>query len=360
MRYPRTAALLSVVTLLSLSLLIGLSALGPAEASGDAQRVEWLRVATYNVEHFAKMFDQEHLPWDDRNKPEYFRDQEDLYEVARVIAQADFDADVIALQECCSQRDLKLFNKHWLNGRYGTVKVFEGNSTRGQRLGFLIKPDLELLESREFAKEPDPVDDPKLRKLKKNVNLAEDNLLFSRGPAFVQLRTRGGNVLWVGCTHVKSKYGDSPAVVRWRIRELQRTRELCAELMESSQTDYLVMAGDFNDSPGKDENEETVGTDAISVMTAGKGRETLLNLSARLLKDNPDAASYHCQLKPPKYRSFLDHLFVSPALAEHVQKVYLVDSPLAAVASDHYPFVAVFRLPVRQAAPAQPQSENKR
>lgn len=318
-----------------------------AETS-DQTQVEWLRVATYNIEHFAKMFDQEHVPWDDRDKAEFFRDQEDLYEVSRVIQRADFDADVIAIQECCSEKNLKLFNKHWLDGRYGTVKVFQGNSTRGQQLGFLIKPGIKILETKEFSKEPDPVDDPELRNLKENVNLAEGNLLFSRGPAFVKLRTQGGNLLWVGCTHVKSKYGDSPAVVRWRIREIQRTRELCGELLKTSDADYLVMAGDFNDSLGKDDNEQTVGTDAVSVMTQGKGRETLLSLAARILKDNPDAASYHCQLKPPKYRSFLDDLFVSPALAEHVNKAYLVDPPLAAVASDHYPLVAVFRLPVKK------------
>jgi endonuclease/exonuclease/phosphatase family metal-dependent hydrolase len=324
---------------------------GTLSARADAPantKAEWLRVATYNIEHLAKMFDQEHIPWDDRDKTEFFRDQEDLYEVSRVIQRADFDADVIAIQECCSQENLEHFNKHWLDGRYGTVKVFEGNSTRGQQLGFLIKPGIKLLKTKEFSKDPDPVDDPELRELKKNVNLAEGNLLFSRGPAFVKLRTRGGNVLWVGCTHVKSKYGDSPAVVRWRIREIQRTRELCGELLKTSDTDYLIMAGDFNDSPGKDDNEKTVGTDAVSVMTLGKGPETLVNLTDRILKDKPDAASYHCELKPPRYRSFLDYLFVSPALAEHVNKAYLVDPPLAAVASDHFPLVGVFRLPVEK------------
>jgi endonuclease/exonuclease/phosphatase family metal-dependent hydrolase len=44
-------------------------------------------------------------------------------------------------------------------------------------------------------------------------------------------------------------------------------------------------------------------------------------------------------------RSFLDHVFLSPALAEGLKRTIIIDDPIAAVASDHYPVVVEVELP---------------
>ncbi len=304
-----------------------------------------LRVATYNVEHFMRMFDQALMPERSRDRTEYFRDDEDLYEVARTMRLDALRADVIAIQECCSQEMLERFNRERLDGAYEFVKVFPSN-VDGQYLGMLARAGLRVLEMREhYHLEPDPVDDPAIRGIKERAGLAEKNLLFSRGPAFVKFRAEGGPTFWVGVTHVKSKYGDSEAVAKWRIREVRRTRDICLELLADSDTDLLLMCGDFNDDFGMDRNEKQAGADAVGAMLEPKGSVRLTCLTRPLAQKDPRLATYHCELKPPKYRSFIDHIFASRAAARIVERKYVVDDAIAAVASDHYPVVAVLRLP---------------
>lgn len=325
--------------------LVGLSCLplsGEPTSSEKATKPETLRIATYNIEHFNEMFDQGLVSRDKRDWDEFFRDQEDLYEVARVINE-QFDADILTVQECCQQNHLEYFNRKWLKNRYKTVKVFKGNSSRGQYLGILAKKGYELLEVREFHNEPDPVDDPVVARMKKGSPMEEGNLLFSRGPGFAKFRTPGGRVIWVGVTHVKSRYGDKQAVTQWRVRETTRTRELCGELLAEGETNYLVMTGDFNDDIGQStEHEKALEIDAAGAMTAGTGRDKLVNLTARL---DPKVGTYHAQLKTQFEPTVFDLIFASPALADAVRSVQAVSTPLAAVASDHYPVVAEFRFP---------------
>lgn len=308
-----------------------------AEAEARAEPNAVVRIATYNIEHFMRMFDQQLMPARSRDRGELFRDEEDLYEVAATIKLPHFDADIIGIQEGCTQEMLEHFNKEWLGGRYAFVRIFAGN-TPGQTIGMLAKPGFEVLAVREdYHKRRDPVRDRSILRDKAFYGLDEDNGLFCRGPAFVQFKTPTGQTLWVGVTHVKSKYGNNEAVTKWRIREMQMNRKIVGELLEDDPDGYLVMMGDFNDPFGMDRYEKAVGTDAVAVMLAGEGREKLLSPSAELARRKPDLATYHCKIKPPKYRSFIDHVFCSPALAERVTATSVIDDPIAVVASDHLP-----------------------
>ena len=95
-------------------------------------------VATWNIEQMMMMFDQELMPERSRDKTEYFRDEEDLYEVARTMDLPRLNADIIVIQEGPTQAMLELFNKQWLKGKYEYVKVFTSN-TEGQYLGVMAK-----------------------------------------------------------------------------------------------------------------------------------------------------------------------------------------------------------------------------
>lgn len=280
-------------------------------------------IATWNIEHFMMLFDQEMMPERSRNMTEYYRDDEDLYEIARTMKLPQMDADVVLIQEGPTQAMLELFVRERLDGRYAFVKSFEGN-TEGQYLCMLIKPGFRVLQERVYKDDKDPV---------------SGRMLFSRGPAFVLLETPKGRRIWIGTTHAKSKSDNSRSVTEWRIREMLRTRQICKELLEEGQTTYLLIGGDFNDDFGMDSFERSVGEDAVAVMLKGEGKEKLICLDEEIWKKNPQAASYHCEIKPPRYRSFLDHFFVSPALAKRLKEIALVDEPIAAVASDHYPLV---------------------
>ncbi|WP_257787952.1 endonuclease/exonuclease/phosphatase family protein [Limihaloglobus sulfuriphilus] len=298
-----------------------------------------MRVATYNIEHFMRMFDQQKMPERSRNMTELYSDEEDVYEVAAVIKSKDFNADIIAIQECCDEQMLELFVKKWLDGEYEYAKVSYGN-TDGQYLGFLVRKGWSVRDFREYVDIKDPADDRSLRSFKEREGKDFFDFLFSRGPAFILVESPGGTSFWVGCTHVKSKYGNNEAVTKWRLREIDKTRQICAELLAGGKTDKLVILGDFNDTIGMDKYEKIVGADVVMRMTEGSGGEELKMLTRKL--SDSGKASYHCEFKPRYYRGFLDHVFASPAMAECFESALMVESPVAAVASDHYPVVCEF------------------
>ncbi len=313
----------------------------PESQGVKAASAERVKVATYNIEHFNKMFDQQMMPERSRERTELFRDEEDIYEVARTIGLDRFDADIIAIQECCSEEMLRYFNERWLDGRYAFVKVFRGNLP-GQWLGMIAKPGFEALEVREYYKTPDSLRDESVMRVKNGEGLDKENLLFARGPAFVRFRTPGGNEIWVGCTHVKSKYGNSRAVTAWRIREIEATRRICFELAAQTGVEDVAVLGDFNDDFGMDNYERKVGADAVAQMIEPENGKNLICLTKPVYDADPELASYHCKIKPARYRSSIDHIFVTAELAEDAKDTYLIEDPIAEVASDHLPVVTVF------------------
>ncbi len=314
----------------------------PAFAAAPAGlKPEKIRIATYNVEHFMKMFDQLQLPERSRNQTEQFRDEEDLFEVAQTLKLPDLNADILCIQEGPRQDMLELFNSRWMKGEYAFVRQFDGNRP-GQWLCILARPGFECLDIREYAQVTDPVRDGKVMRTKQSEGLDKQNLLFARGPVFVKFLTPAGRKIWVGCTHVKSKYNNSYAVTEWRIREIEATRKICADLAENTDTEYVAVLGDFNDDFGKDYHEQKIGRDAVEQMLTGPGRETLASPTKTLARANPNLATYHCQIKPPKYRSFIDHIFVTPALYGYHTTTTVITDPIALVASDHLPVVAEF------------------
>lgn len=308
------------------------------EAAGQGEKV---RIATWNVEHFMKMFDQLQLPERSRNQTEQFRDEEDLFEVSQVLKLGELNADILCIQEGPRQDMLELFNRRWMDGEYEFVRQFEGNRP-GQWLGILARHGFECLEIREYADMEDPVKDPKVMGTKEHEGISRGNLLFPRGPVFVKFRTPGGTKIWVGCTHVKSKYNNSEAVTRWRIREMEGTRRIAGELAVATDTGFVAVLGDFNDDFGMDYHERKIGQDAVGVMISGKGDEMLASITKPMALANPQLATYHCMIKPPKYRSFIDHIFVTPALYGYYTHATVITEPIAYVASDHLPVVAEF------------------
>lgn len=308
-------------------------------------RKETIKIATYNIENFMKCFDQEQLPERSREKTELFRDYEDIHEVKSVISA--IDPDILVIQECCNQEMLDRFNARWLNGKFAYVKVFLGNRP-GQWLAMMAKPGYKAHDVRMFWQVKDKINDPKVRGTKQHEGLERENLLFPRGPAFVLFSTPAGTKIWIGVTHVKSKYNNSQAVTEWRIREIETTRQICANLLNENLTEYLLIAGDFNDDFGMDYHERKIGKDAVAMMLTGQKAEKLLSPTKQLYERDNSLATYHCRLKPPKYRSFIDHVFVSQALQGNVTAVKVVDMHVAEVASDHLPVLTEIKLPIKE------------
>lgn len=315
-----------------------------AKNTNKSASFEEIRLGSWNIEHFMKMFDQDRMPERSQERSELWDDEEDQYEVARVMKHPAFNPDILVIQECSDEAMLKLFNEKWLEGVYSYIKVFKGN-TDGQFLGIMAKPGFEAVQVKEYYLDDDPVKDNRISYAKRSYNKEGENKLFCRGPGFVLFKTPGGEHIWVGTTHSKSKSGNSKAVTEWRIREYERTRQICGELIKAGPTKNLIIAGDFNDNFGLDSHEQSVGTDAIETMVQGTGHEKLICVNIPLLEKDPKLATYHCEIKPKKYRSFIDHAFVSPNLVSALKNVTVIQESIAYVASDHLPLLCIFHLP---------------
>jgi ribosomal protein S18 acetylase RimI-like enzyme len=182
---------------------------------------EEIRIATYNIEHFAEHFDTRELAKWAKTQPkseelsamiteERNQDNEDNWEIAQVLLDPKVNADVVFIQEGCAQEDLEYFNKRWLKEAYKTVTVFPSNSGRNQEIGILLKPGFEVLETKaDYYKEKDTESKAFLQKAGDDPEsmspAVKENRLFARGPAFVKIKSPGGYVFWAARTTTRAR-----------------------------------------------------------------------------------------------------------------------------------------------------------
>ena len=298
-------------------------------------------------------------------------DDEDNWELAQVITHADFNPDVLVIQEGCTQDNLNYFNKRWLNNAYATAVVFATNTDRDQHLAMLLKPGFKILAKRDqYHLEKDTVANDRGERL------------FARGPAFCLIETPGGYRFWVGVTHQKSKriefgkeqadaiYAANRGVPReqverkiaeaklklsrdaaaWRNRESKRTHEIMREL-EKAGPDDVILLGDMNDDLGEDEAEKQAGGDAIAALVGPAADGFVLATRPLAEKGEFSFGGYY----RTDFRNLIDHAVLTRGMKDQVQGVGVFKGGLTAVASDHYPVYVKIKSDDR---PAQARREN--
>jgi len=293
---------------------------------------ETITVTTYNVEHFAGHFEAQHLTTrkvakesdDAKEMVDIIRTLNDKqnWATAETILDPKVNPDIIVLQECCNQKDLEYFNKRWLKGAYEFVNVFPSNSERDQFVAMMIKPGFKVLQK----------DDQYYLEKDTGKNDRGDRL-FARGPAFVKIQSPGGYVFWVGTNHMKSKRGNDAEVTAWRNREAVRCHQLMVEHSKAGPSD-LIFLGDMNDEYGLDgEFEKNNGGDSIANILGPESDGFVLATKPLLAKGEISFGGYWRS----DFRSFIDHVFVSPTLSKKVKDVSVFQDKLAPISSDHYP-----------------------
>jgi endonuclease/exonuclease/phosphatase family metal-dependent hydrolase len=294
---------------------------------------ETITVATYNVEHFESHFEafqtgkrpEAKQPGLVKDLVESLRhaNDEDNWEVARVITHKAFNPDVLVIEEGCTQSNLEYFNKRWLQGAYETVIQFPSNTDQNQHLCMLLKPGFKVLQRKD-----------QYRLEKDSVRNERGDLLFARGPVFCLIQTPAGYKFWVGVTHQKSKRENSVEVTQWRNRESVRTHHIMLELQKQGPTDVMLL-GDMNDELGDDEFEKqpSSGGDSIANLM-GPASDGFLLVTDQLAKNKQDSFGGYWN---PKFRSFIDHVIVTPSMKDQIRKVEVFYGSLAPSASDHFP-----------------------
>jgi endonuclease/exonuclease/phosphatase family metal-dependent hydrolase len=298
-----------------------------------------IKIATYNVENWRRHFLAHDYEQKAATQPAYRlpeeiqtalrqANNENNWQVANVIADKNFDPDILVFQEGPEQADVEFFNRRWLNKKFETVIVFPSNSERGQNIGIMLKPGFRVVEKRDqYHTEKDTVPNER------------GDRLFARGPAFVQVEAPNGYRFWVGTNHQKSKSGNNVEVTAWRNREAKRTNEIINELAAGPVKDVIFL-GDMNDDLGLQEFEQQGGGDTIANLV-GTGDKALYLATRPLVEAGKLSFMGYWQTD---YRSFIDHVFTTPSVKDRIETVRVIDDTAwTKVASDHLPVMIVVK-----------------
>lgn len=309
---------------------------------------EEIKIATYNIEHWDDRFDgRQTRAWakkqpqseeltkivDDRVKT----NDKNNWAVANVIKA--MDADIILVEEGCKQEDLNYFGNRWLQDSYATLKQFPSNTgERHQHLNLLAKPGFKILEVKDqYYLEKDSVEKT-FATAERNGEAGSENRLFARGPSFVLMQSPGGSKFWVGLNHQKSKSGNSLDVTKWRNREAIRVHQIIKELEKAGPAE-VIFGGDLNDELGSQEFEQQAGGDSIALIQGPPEDGVVLATRSLAEKNAISFGGYFSD----RYRSFIDHFFVTKSLKDKIVDVKVINDGFAPMASDHYPVLMTLK-----------------
>lgn len=327
-----------------------------------------LRIATYNVEWFYKLFD---------DAGELLRDGEwsgrwnvtradQISALTRVFQALDADAVlVVEAPDTSRGRDgavaLRAFATH-AGLRAREVLVGFPNDTR-QELMLLYDPDV-------ITARHDPLDAaaPRFDKefaIDLDIDATEDLVTFSKPPLEAALETPIGALRLIGA-HVKSKapHGAVTEADVMRIAIANRRKQLaqCIWLRRRVEAhldagDALIVTGDLNDGPGLDEYEALFGRSGLEIVLGSTGpleRRLFDPHAAQALQSKlsaaPTTARFFQRHENRYLQALLDYVMISPALQSRTATWRIwhpFDDPdcwrapelreALLVASDHFP-----------------------
>lgn len=327
-----------------------------------------MRIATYNVEWFFKLFDDAGVVlhddgWSGRWNITRAAQVEALATVFRAL-----DADAVLVVEApdtSRTRDgavaLRAFAA-FAGIRARAVLVGFPNDTQ-QEIMLLYDPDV-ITARHDPLEAGAPRFDRELA-IDLDIDDTEDVVRFSKPPLEAALDTPVGPLRLIG-THVKSKapHGAVTDADVMRIAIANRRKQLaqCIWLRRRVEThldagDALIVAGDLNDGPGLDEYEALFGRSGLEIVlgTAGVAERRLFDPhGAQALQSKlsaaPTTARFFKRHENRYLQALLDYVMVSPALRKRAVRWHIwhpFDDPdcwgredlrtALLTASDHFP-----------------------
>lgn len=152
--------------------------------------------------------------------------------------------DILLCVEVEDRPALERFNdqvlaEHHPGAEFPYNLLIDGNDGRGIDLGVLSRFPVRSTRSHIFDPVPGTVPD----------GSGGGGRVFSRDCPEYEIELPGGRTLWLLGNHLKSKgYGDFRQSARRRLDQAKRVREIALEAARRSE--LVVVAGDFNDTPG--------------------------------------------------------------------------------------------------------------
>ncbi len=289
-----------------------------------------MRIATYNVEWFNNLFDNNGVliaddGWSGRWDVTRAQQTDAL---GAVFTAMDADAVmVIEAPDSSRKRDgalaLTAFAKHFGLRTRAAIVGFR-NDTQ-QEIALLYDPDVMAAVHDPQGDDVIPSFDAKF-KMDIDVDAAPDAIRWSKPPLEVAVTTPSGPLRLIG-VHAKSKapHGarDDAAATRISIENRRKQLAQCIWLrrrVEQHLTagDDLIVLGDFNDGPGLDEYEKLFGRSGVEIVLGEGDGTQLFDPHARMalgrrLGAMPVTARFK-RKGEPYLQALLDYIMVSPGL----------------------------------------------
>ena len=337
-----------------------------------------LRLATYNVEWFNGLFDDEgYLLADDERSARYKISRAEQLTALGIVFTA-MNADgvmIIEAPDTGSRRKtttaLENFARHF---GLRTRRALHGfTSETEQEIAFLYDPDRLNASHMPMGAPPahaDPEGVPRFDGVfwhDLNVDARPERISFSKPPLEVALTDRltGQDLRLIG-VHAKSKAPHGARrpdeITRIAIENRRKQLAQCLWLRarmdtQLAQGDRLVVMGDFNDGPGLDEYEKLFGKSGIEIVIGANGNPDMQMIEphaqmilGRKLGIAPSSARFYDTAQKRYFEALLDFILVSANL-EPAAPVWRIWHPLddpdcwripelreaLLTASDHFP-----------------------
>jgi endonuclease/exonuclease/phosphatase family metal-dependent hydrolase len=293
-----------------------------------------MRFATYNVEWFSNLFDDDNrLVLDDSWSSRHNVTKQGQAEALGVVFTA-LDADAVLVIEAPDQNGVKstvAALEHFaevfqLRAREAVIGF--SNDTQ-QEIALLYDPD--VLKVRH-----DPVssfDAPRFDRdfqIDLDVDERMDLVRYSKPPLELAVTTAAGTDFRLIGAHLKSKapHGARNRDDVMRISIANRRKQLAQAiwlrrrvLFHLEAGDPLIVAGDLNDGPGLDEYEGLFGRSSVEIVLGEAGQDCLFDPHARAalrqkLGVRPTTSRFYIEPEKRYLQALLDYVMVSSDLRQ--------------------------------------------
>jgi len=298
-----------------------------------------MRIATYNVEWFSSLFDdQNQLLMDDgwSGRQGVTRAQQ-IEAVGTVFTALDADAVmVVEAPDQGSKRDTVVALERF-------AAAFELRANKAL-LGFAntTQQEIALLYDPEALT---PVHDPRgvptgaeggngaprfdgTLRLDLDVDAKEDLVVFSKPPLELDVTTTGGRRLRLIGAHLKSKapHGARNRDEVMKISIANRRKQLAQAIWlrrrieeELAAGEDVILLGDLNDGPGLDAFEDLFGRSSVEILLGSNRRPRMYDPHAEMalrhkLAAQPTTARFHIEREGRYLNALLDYIMVSEKL----------------------------------------------
>ena len=161
-----------------------------------------------------------------------------------------------------------------------------------------------------------------------DVDAKEDQVVFSKPPLELAVRTSSGRALRLIGAHLKSKapHGARTRDEVMRISIANRRKQLAQAIWlrrriveDLDRGEDVILLGDLNDGPGLDEFEDLFGRSSVEILMGTEGGPRMFDPNAQMalrhrLAAQPTTARFHIAREGRYLNALLDYVMISEDL----------------------------------------------